>query len=634
MLLAGAASASPLDRTTEVRGDFHYDAGGELLGVRHADFPAGFVRRPMSHRDKFDAQGIRLPERPATLAPRAVRPKPARVDVHDGLMTHRVMVKFAQGTPVRLRDGELAAPGAVLDPVRAVLESHPTAVVERAFSLDERILDEDRDTGERISGRELADLNNWYVVRFPDGSEEGIQLANELLALGIVETVYLDARAEAPVCADIAPVTPDLSGGQFYLEPAPAGVDAVFAWAHDPGGDGAGSDFWVVDCEWAWCFDHEDLDITVADVVNGSTDNTSNGHGTAVLGEFGACDNDYGVTGISSDVSLKMSDFDSEPSWGANIATAASFLTAGEIVLLEIHLPGPDSGLTCQCNCGQFEFVPVEWDQASYDAIETATANGIVVVEAGGNGSMNLNSPIYQGAFDLLFRDSGAILVGAGQPGSHSPECWTNSGWRIDAHGYGSSVRTTGYGDLWNQAGCEQDYTGTFSGTSSASPILVGVCASVQGVANERYGFDLAPRTMRSLIKVGATPQGPPLSRTIRGLPDLQAVLQELEQSVDAPSLRPDPTAFRLGTPRPNPFGTATAIAFDVPAGGGEVSLAVFDVRGRRVADLVAGFRPAGRHTALWNGRDAAGEAVASGVYFVRMETAAGSETRKLTRLD
>ena len=96
----------------------------------------------------------------------------------------------------------------------------------------------------------------------------------------------------------------------------------------------------------------------------------------------------------------------------------------------------------------------------------------------------------------------------------------------------------------------------------------------------------------------------------------------------------PDPETFRLGAPRPNPFGTATSLAFEVPAGGGDVSLAVFDVRGRRVADLVRGVRPAGRHTATWDGRDSAGEHVASGVYFVRMETEAGRETRKITRLD
>ena len=68
----------------------------------------------------------------------------------------------------------------------------------------------------------------------------------------------------------------------------------------------------------------------------------------------------------------------------------------------------------------------MEYWQANFDAIKTATANGKIVVEAAGNGSMNLDNSIYKNLFNRSYRDSGAILVGAGTSSTpHSPMCWT-----------------------------------------------------------------------------------------------------------------------------------------------------------------------------------------------------------------
>ena len=60
----------------------------------------------------------------------------------------------------------------------------------------------------------------------------------------------------------------------------------------------------------------------------------------------------------------------------------------------------------------QFEFVAMEYWDSYFDAIKNATARGIIVVEAAGNGGMDLDSSIYGGKFDRSVRDSGAILVG------------------------------------------------------------------------------------------------------------------------------------------------------------------------------------------------------------------------------
>ncbi len=77
------------------------------------------------------------------------------------------------------------------------------------------------------------------------------------------------------------------------------------------------------------------------------------------------------------------------------------------------------------------------------------------------------------------------------------------------------------------------------------------------------------------------------------------------------------PLVTGLLPPFPNPFNPGTSVVFEL-AEPARASLTVYDVRGRRVAELHQGDLPAGRHTFRWEGRDQAGRQVASGVYLVR----------------
>jgi hypothetical protein len=79
----------------------------------------------------------------------------------------------------------------------------------------------------------------------------------------------------------------------------------------------------------------------------------------------------------------------------------------------------------------------------------------------------------------------------------------------------------------------------------------------------------------------------------------------------------------------PNPFNPQTTIEYVVPDAG-RVRLAIHDLHGRRVAVLVEDDVAAGRHQAVWRGRDDAGRAVASGTYLYRLETARGSTQGKV----
>jgi len=79
----------------------------------------------------------------------------------------------------------------------------------------------------------------------------------------------------------------------------------------------------------------------------------------------------------------------------------------------------------------------------------------------------------------------------------------------------------------------------------------------------------------------------------------------------------------------PNPFGPETAIRFRLRERG-TVMLAVYDAGGREVKRLWSGELEAGRHEFEWNGRDDQNRRVASGVYFLKLSGASGTQTRRL----
>jgi hypothetical protein len=78
----------------------------------------------------------------------------------------------------------------------------------------------------------------------------------------------------------------------------------------------------------------------------------------------------------------------------------------------------------------------------------------------------------------------------------------------------------------------------------------------------------------------------------------------------------------------PNPFNPATSIAFAVSEPQ-HVTVRVYDVRGRLVAELADGSYPAGQHQLEWRGRDTSGRVVSSGTYFFRIDRGGQVEIRK-----
>jgi hypothetical protein len=513
--------------------------GGASPVSAAAAAPVG-VRTPRSFDAKVRAMDAPLvePSRPLPLR-RAVVPK-SRVATTPGSdhRSDRLVVKFAEGLRVRLRDGALTElAGRPLPGVEAALAAPGVAGVSRVFTRSEQTLDRDRAFAMQRAGVALADLNNYYLVHLATDADPTATAAR-WLGLDVVEIAYFEGLA-TDACTDIAPPTPDFQDSQNYLEPAPVGVDAFAAWTYHPAGAGVPG-FWFIDVERGWNVDHEDFGEVA--ILNGLPYPSSINHGTAVLGEIVGCDGDFGVSGIASGVTARMVNWDNEPTIASAFDLAASYLDPGEVYLIEIHTPGPGPipGWVCQCNCGQFGYVPMEWEQANFDAIQMHTAAGIIVVEAGGNGGMDLDDSWYGGAFDRTVRDSGALLVGAGAPGTHGPECWTNYGSRVDCQGYGSGIVSTGYGNLFDPGDENQWYTSSFSGTSGASPIVTGSAIVVQNLAQQVFGLTLDAITMRGALTLQGTPQGDPQEKHIGPLPDLGGTIHAWFRPVIAHTPLPD----------------------------------------------------------------------------------------------
>jgi hypothetical protein len=92
------------------------------------------------------------------------------------------------------------------------------------------------------------------------------------------------------------------------------------------------------------------------------------------------------------------------------------------------------------------------------------------------------------------------------------------------------------------------------------------------------------------------------------------------------------PSVTYLGQNSPNPFNPSTRITFGLKDAA-IVSLRIYDVAGRLVRVLVAGSRPAGNYSELWNGKDSRGTSVASGIYFCRLDAGPFTQTRKMILL-
>jgi hypothetical protein len=99
-----------------------------------------------------------------------------------------------------------------------------------------------------------------------------------------------------------------------------------------------------------------------------------------------------------------------------------------------------------------------------------------------------------------------------------------------------------------------------------------------------------------------------------------------------ATGIKPDintPANFKLEQNYPNPFNPKTTISYNLPKSC-HVQLAVFDVLGRNVVELVNANQKAGEHKIVWNGKNKDGLNLTSGVYFYKLKWGGYEKVKKL----
>ncbi len=92
------------------------------------------------------------------------------------------------------------------------------------------------------------------------------------------------------------------------------------------------------------------------------------------------------------------------------------------------------------------------------------------------------------------------------------------------------------------------------------------------------------------------------------------------------------PESFALHPAYPNPFNPVATIRYELPEVA-QARLTVYDLRGRAVRTLIRGVQSPGSKTAVWDGRDAAGAGVSTGIYIARLVTAEFAESIKMVLL-
>lgn len=357
-------------------------------------------------------------------------------------------------------------------------------------------------------------FDRYLVVEAADGATAE-RLARALRGLGLVADAYVEAGPTPPPAVN--PTDDPRSPEQGYLAAAPAGIDARHAWTLT---DGAGIGF--VDLEQGWTLDHEDLAGAKITLISG-LNQAFHGHGTAVLGQVAGVDNARGVIGIAPGARTRVVSQHRDASTystAAAILSAVQTMSAGDVLLLE-----------AQVSVSGGPFLPVEIETAVFDAIRHAVDQGVVVVEAAGNGSQDLDTYADASGRRVLnrssgdFRDSGAIMVGAASAAApHVRLGFSNHGSRVDCYGWGEAVVTTG--DGW-QGTSTTGYTSSFGGTSSASPIVAGAAVLLQSWRRARFAMPYAPGELRALLSapVGNTPSANPATDRIGVMPNLRAIL-------------------------------------------------------------------------------------------------------------
>ncbi len=283
---------------------------------------------------------------------------------------------------------------------------------------------------------------------------------------------------------------PDYQSDQTYLYDPPLGMNVIYAHENYSGSRGDGIK--IIDIESGWNLNHKDIDDNVDHYGTvGESD-----HGTAVMGIMVGEENGWGITGIVPNAKAYAVQGTANDISSA-LSTAIAKLTAGDVLLIEVQVEINYNGSNY--------FVPAEYYDYNRQKIKEAINKGITVIEVAGNSNFNLDLLDEFTTDENSYYFTGAIIVGASNASHTARWDHSNYGSRVDAHGIGENVVSTGYGDKYNAQGKDYYYTGDFGGTSASGPMIAGVVASLQGIYKAYFGSYISPQQMRNYIRYGGS---------------------------------------------------------------------------------------------------------------------------------
>ncbi|MGE5314409.1 MAG: carboxypeptidase regulatory-like domain-containing protein [Acidobacteriota bacterium] len=149
---------------------------------------------------------------------------------------------------------------------------------------------------------------------------------------------------------------------------------------------------------------------------------------------------------------------------------------------------------------------------------------------------------------------------------------------------------------------------------------------AILGLAPDRYTVTVDKAGYNSTTSVTASPTYN-MSTAMGGGNALSATASftiEGATGVEVSATNAVPSGFTVGQNYPNPFNPSTKFQFSIPASQ-HVTVAVYDLLGREIAQLASGQMSAGTYTVEWNAHS-----MPSGIYFYRVQAGATSIVKKM----
>jgi hypothetical protein len=531
-----------------------------------------------------------LPLLLVALAAAGVRPLGAQAREADPALVvpERLHVKLVEGSGAEWRDGTLISrTGADLASVAALFAAAVVSPLVTTVSWDELDRWHRQASAVQPPHNRPGHLGLWFRLTLPDAGA-ALELHAALRAEPLVQEVYFEPRYEpagravpAPLLPqDLPPPTPLMTHLQLTHGPSPDG-HGVRAASGILGARGQGVR--VVMIEQSWILDHEDVSQVTASRFLGPVaplDMVFACHGTSGASMICADRNLYGMTGIADEIDLRLIGLTVHPSLESCIALGLANSVPADVLMIVLVTQVPI--------LGSGSWVPVEYFQATFDAVLTATSLGRHVIAAGGNGNLSLDDPALLNRFNRAYRDSGAVIVAASQAGPLLRVSFSNWGSRLDVHSWGEGVASCCYGTLFfPNNDYRQAYTIGAAGTSASAPQVGGLVASIQGAARRQLGQPLSNAQLLALLH-GNGPTTPDVIGRRPDLPSAFAALGILDGlQTTTPDLQPGDTLmvqvagppgtllalFGATAPANLPIGLNRNLHLD-PAGA--VSLAIF----------------------------------------------------------